>query len=144
LNPSEQEVQVSGLGTSGAVDEKNERLYATTYGARPWYVWYWDLKDGSLHGVLPNCSKKPTARRSGEAGPFEGTVLYNHGEISWGPDDPDKRFLYLTRVDDNNFTASTCNGRSSQSLASNKGVLWNKAGGWQSPVYVPSRLVAGR
>jgi hypothetical protein len=29
--------------------------------------------------------------------------LYNHGEISWGPDDPDKRFLYLTRVDDNNF-----------------------------------------
>jgi hypothetical protein len=103
LHPSEQEVQISGLGTSVAVDEKNERLYATTYRAWPWYVWYWDLKDGSLHGVLPNCSKKPNARRSGEAGPFEGTVLYNHGEISWGPDDPDKRFLYLTRVDDNNF-----------------------------------------
>jgi len=40
LNPSEQEVQVSGLGTSVAMDEKNERLYATTYGARHWYVWY--------------------------------------------------------------------------------------------------------
>jgi len=83
-----------------AVDEKRGRLYGTTYAAAPWYVWYWDLKDGSYHGVLPNASKEANKRAMGEAGPFEGTVVYNEGAISWGPDDPDKRFLYMTRVDD--------------------------------------------
>jgi len=96
-------VRLSGLGTSLAVDEKRGRLYATTYRAEPWYVWYWDLRDGSVHGVLPNSKGKPGARAQGEAGPFEGAVLYNHGEVSWGPDDPDKRFLYVTRVDDTNL-----------------------------------------
>jgi len=96
-------IKLEGLGTSLAVDEKHGRLYGTTYRATPWYVWYWDLSDGKVHGVLPNCQGKPNARQSGEAGPFEGTVLYNHGEISWGPDDPDKRFLYVTRVDDFNL-----------------------------------------
>jgi len=97
------DVRLSGLGCSAAVDEKHGRLYCTTYRAARHYVWYWDLKDGSYHGVLPNCEKKPGARKMGEAGPFEGSVLYNHGEISWGPDDPEKRFLYVTRVDDNNL-----------------------------------------
>lgn len=87
------------LGSSIAVDEKNGRLYATTYGTKDWYVWRWDLKDGSFHGVLPNCYKKPGARKKNQMGPFEGTVVYNHGEIAWGPDDPDKRFLYMSRVD---------------------------------------------
>jgi len=97
------EVRLSGLGCSAAVDEKRGRLYCTTYRADPFYVWYWDLKDGSYHGVLPNSKGKRGARPMGEAGPFEGTVLYNHGEISWGPDDPEKRFLYVTRVDDANL-----------------------------------------
>ncbi len=89
----------NGLGNSTAVDEKRERLYATTYGPKDFFVWYWDLKDGSVHGVLPNCSGKPGARGKSVPGPFEGTVVYNHGEIAWGPDDPAKRFLYMTRVD---------------------------------------------
>ena len=52
--------------------------------------------------------------------------MYNHGEISWGPDDPDKRFLYLTRVDDNNFYRLDLQRQIIAVLASNKGVLWNK------------------
>jgi hypothetical protein len=53
--------------------------------------------------VLPNSANKPNVRKQGEAGPFAGTVLYNHGEICWGPDDPEKQFLYVTRVDDSNL-----------------------------------------
>lgn len=91
---------LSGLSAVLAVDEKRGRLYGTTYRAAPWYVWYWDLKDGGYHGVLPNSEKEATKRAVGEAGPFAGTVVYNEGAIGWGPDDPDKRFLYMTRVDD--------------------------------------------
>ena len=91
--------RLNALGNSLAVDKRHGRLYATTYGSKDWYVWYWDLKDGRVHGVLPNCGGKPNARPKNHAGPFEGTVVYNHGEIAWGPDDPDKRFLYMTRVD---------------------------------------------
>ena len=91
--------RLNALGNSLAVDEGHGRLYATTYGSKDWYVWYWDLKEGRVHGVLPNCGGKPNARPKNHAGPFEGTVVYNHGEIAWGPDDPDKRFLYMTRVD---------------------------------------------
>ncbi len=90
---------LAGMGSSAAVDEKNGRFYATTFRAKDYFVWYWDLKDGSFKGVLPNCTGKPNARKKGYAGPFDGTVVYNHGEIIWGPDDPDKRFLYMTRVD---------------------------------------------
>ncbi|GIW81378.1 MAG: hypothetical protein KatS3mg105_3185 [Gemmatales bacterium] len=78
------EVKLSLLGSSLAVDEKQGRLYATTYRASPWYIWYWDLSDGTVHGVLPIAKDKSKARKPGEAGPFEGTVMYNHGEISWG------------------------------------------------------------
>lgn len=87
------------LGTSVAIDEKHERLYATTYRGEQWFVWYWDLKDGSFHGVLPVEKDKAKARAANTAGSFVGTNVYNHGEIAWGPDDPDKRFLYMTRVD---------------------------------------------
>ncbi len=93
---------VNGLGFVLAVDEKRGRLYGrTAYTNQPWYVWYWDLKDGSYHGVLPLLPKgAPGARRQGEAGPFKGTKLYAHGELGWGPDDPDKRYLYVANVDD--------------------------------------------
>lgn len=92
--------RLNALGSALAVDERHNRLYCTTYGTPDYYVWYWDLNDGSFHVVLPIGTGKPNARGKGEPGPFEGTVIYNHGEIIWGPDDPDKRFLYVTRVDD--------------------------------------------
>ena len=93
---------VNGLGFVLAVDEKRGRLYGrTAYSNKPWYVWYWDIKDGSYHGVLPLLPKgDPGARRQGEAGPFKGTRLYAHGELGWGPDDPEKRYLYVANVDD--------------------------------------------
>ncbi|MBA4387992.1 MAG: hypothetical protein C0404_08420 [Verrucomicrobia bacterium] len=92
----------NALGLVLAVDEKRNRLYGrTAYPNNPWYVWYWDLGDGSYHGLLPISPKDaPGKRRQGEAGPFSGTVLYGHGELCWGPDDPDKRHLYLANVDD--------------------------------------------
>lgn len=90
------------LGLVLAVDEKRGRLYGrTVYSNNPWYVWYWDLKDGSYHGLLPIKPRgTPGLRRQGEAGPFTGTLLYGHGQLGWGPDDPEKRHLYLTNVDD--------------------------------------------
>jgi hypothetical protein len=90
---------LEALGSALAVDEKRGRLYGTTYRASPWYVWYWDLKDGNYHGVLPNSEKEANKRTMGEAGPFAGTVVYNEGTIGWGPDDQDKNHLYMGRVD---------------------------------------------
>lgn len=72
------EVKVSGIGGAGAsraLDEVHGRLYATAIGPTQWYVWYWDLKDGSFHGVLP-VPTKGIGRKRNEAGPFAGTDLY--------------------------------------------------------------------
>lgn len=82
-------------GLSMALDEKRGRIYASGLGASEWYVYYWDLKDGSFHGVLPIPQKGQPRRKRSEAGPFEGTDLYNQMSCFFGQDDPDKRFLYL-------------------------------------------------
>ena len=129
-------VKLSGLGTSLAVDEKHGRLYGTTYRADPWYVWYWDLSDGSLHGVLPNSKDKPDARKPGEAGPFKGTVLYNHGEIHWGPDDPEKRFLYVTRVDDTNLYRLDLDGEIMAVFSVKQGRYVERGEGDGQPLYM--------
>jgi len=90
------EKSVSGFsGLSMVLDEKRERIYAAGYRGEEWYIYYWDLKDGSFHGVLPIPQKDQPHRRMNEAGPFEGTYLYNQMSCFWGPDDPDKRFLYI-------------------------------------------------
>lgn len=94
------EEKVSGIGGAGAslaLDEVHGRLFATG-GAKQWYIWYWDLKDGSFHGVLP-VPAKGTGRKMNEAGPFVGTRLYGEGSVFFGPDDPQKRYLYTARVD---------------------------------------------
>lgn len=89
---------IGGAGASLALDEVQDRLYATGFGTKKWYVWYWDLKDGSFHGVLP-MPEKGAARKRNEAGPFAGTDLYGEGSVFFGPDDPKKRYLYTARVD---------------------------------------------
>jgi hypothetical protein len=127
---------LNALGTSLAVDEKHGRLYGTTYRAEPWYVWYWDLKDGSVHGVLPNSANEPGARQQGEAGPFEGTVLYNHGEICWGPDDPEKRFLYVTRVDDHNLYRLDLKCEVIEVFSAEEGRFVDRGKGDGSPLYM--------
>ena len=86
-------------GTSLALDEKHGRIYATSYATKNYYVWYWDLKDGSFHGVLPTPKKSGKDRGRNKPGPFDGTNLYGQGSVFFGPDDPDKRFLYVGRID---------------------------------------------
>jgi hypothetical protein len=91
--------QIPGWGASLAFDEVHQRIYATAYGMKDWYVWYWDLKGGSFVGVLPIPPAGAPRRARNEPGPFEGTNLYNEGSVLFGPDDPQKRFLYVGRVD---------------------------------------------
>lgn len=80
-----------------AMDEVHGRLYAG-FSIKAWWVWYWDLKDGSFHGVMPRTATG--LRPKDVPGPFEGTAMYDEcGQISFGPDDPERRFLYMTRVD---------------------------------------------
>lgn len=101
--PLEMKERDTHLSFSAALDEVHNRLYATQYRAENWYVWYWDLKDGSFHGVLPRARDDEPKRKPNEAGPFKGTNLYNEGAVAFGPDDPEKRFLYLGRVDTDTF-----------------------------------------
>jgi RNA polymerase sigma factor (sigma-70 family) len=82
------------------LDEKNNRVYGSGYGVQKWYIWYWDLKDGSFHGVLPIPQQGEAKRNKDEAGPFKGTVLYKEMGTWFGPpDDPEKNFLYVTPND---------------------------------------------
>jgi RNA polymerase sigma-70 factor (ECF subfamily) len=93
------------------MDPAHDRLYASceydgTKGG--WYVWYWDLKDGSFHGVLP--AWKPGEPKHGpggmagpDPGPFKGTSFYPQMACFWGPDDPERNFLYILPNDCSNF-----------------------------------------
>jgi hypothetical protein len=110
LDPGDEQIS-STLSWSTALDTVNGRLYATKYSARKYYIWYWDLKDGSFHGVLAVPQKgdpvRPKPRGGGIGGclpgPFKGTKLYNEGSVYFGPDDPKRRFLYTSRTDTSTF-----------------------------------------
>lgn len=97
------EGKMGGWGFSLAIDEKKNRLYSTAYAQKNYYIWYWDLKDGSFHGVLPTPEKSGKDRGRNVPGPFEGTNLYGEGTVMFGPDDPDCRYLYTGRTDTWNF-----------------------------------------
>jgi len=93
-----------GVSNSIAVDEIHGRLYACTN--RKWYLWYWDLKDGSFHGVIAYPARgegRPGGQHGAAPGPFKGTRFYGEGSLDWGPDDPQKRFLYMAQCDDRSF-----------------------------------------
>ncbi len=78
------------------IDDKNNRLYCNQ-STKNWYTFYWDLSDLSFHGVVPVIAVR---RGRNSPGPFSGTDWYFEGShISFGPDDPDKRFLYMGRND---------------------------------------------
>jgi hypothetical protein len=91
------------------LDEAHERLYGgCEYNSKSWYVWYWDLKDGSFHGVLP--AWQPGEPKHGlggmvgpDPGPFKGTSFYPQMACFWGADDPEKNFLYILPNDCMNF-----------------------------------------
>jgi hypothetical protein len=89
-----------GIGRGLALDEKRGRLYAcgTITGEENWHVWYFDLNDGgSFHGVLKG--RRVGASQPAYTGPFDGFWGYAEHAIRFGPDDPDKRFLYMRLTD---------------------------------------------
>jgi|GEM_PF-1322472 len=87
-------------GVYTALDEKHDRLYARTFrGKEGWYVWYWDLETSAFHGVLPAPAKDAPHRKKNELGSFKGTAIYGEGALAFGPDDPEKRFLYMGNCD---------------------------------------------
>lgn len=93
-----------GFGASIALDEKRNRLYASGKmfegkDGKKWHVWYFHLADGgSFHGVL-----------AGEyffgftVGAFDTYKGYGESSINFGPDDPEKRFLYMRITDCGTF-----------------------------------------
>ena len=97
--------QFQAVSNSIAVDEVHGRLYACSN--RQWSLWYWDMKDGSFHGVIKFPGKDDAARPGGMGGatpgPFKGVRFYNEGTLDFGPDDPQKRFLYMAQCDDHSF-----------------------------------------
>lgn len=80
-----------------AYDEVHNRLYCgQTLGN--WYVSYWNLDSNRFYGVVP--SNSSVKRAINTPGPFDGTNFYTEGScLRFGPDDPEKRFLYMTHVD---------------------------------------------
>ncbi len=79
-----------------ALDEKNNRLYCGQT-IQNWYLFYWDLANGSFNGVMP---RTDSLRLRNKPGPFEGMNFYPEAcVIKFGPDDPEKRFLYYTHID---------------------------------------------
>lgn len=97
------DLDMSQVTTSGfrrffpvTLDEVNNRFYSAVRRLN-WYLWYWDLADGSFHGVVPISAVQ---RGRNMPGPFEGTHWYGEAStIDFGPDDPQKRYLYITHID---------------------------------------------
>ncbi len=108
-------------GYSLAVDQQRGRLYATKYRTPDYYIWYWDLSTGQYHGVLPTPKTSGKDRGRNVPGPFEGTNLYEQGVVLFGPDDPDKRFLYTPRTDTFQLIRLDLQRRMVAILASEKG-----------------------
>jgi RNA polymerase sigma-70 factor (ECF subfamily) len=107
----EEGLSIGGWGPVIALDEKHNRLYASSmYDTRSkWHIWYWDLNaNGAVHGEVAKSDKPhpdaPTAMFGGAPGSYkDGWNVYPEGGICFGPDDPDYRFLYTSRTDCGNF-----------------------------------------
>ncbi len=131
-------------GYSLAFDEVNGRLYATMYRTRDYYIWYWDVKDGSFHGVLPTPRKSGKNRGRNVPGPFEGMNLYDQGNVFFGPDDHRKRFLYTGRVDTWNLFRLDLKRRMVAALDRKEDIVWfsERSGGRKRvPCYGGARFL---
>jgi hypothetical protein len=91
-----------GRGAGIALDEVHNRLYCTGgLAEKKWFVWYLDLNDGgTFHGVLAG---KETGPRGAYCGPFDNYEGYAECSVYFGPDDPNKRFLYMRATDTGGF-----------------------------------------
>ncbi|MBA4387398.1 MAG: hypothetical protein C0404_05415 [Verrucomicrobia bacterium] len=143
------------FGATLALDEKKNRLYAGAM-SKEWYYWYWDLADGSFHGLIPVPNPGDVTReRPGIGaclpGPFKGTALYGEGSaLLFGPDDPGNRFLYSTRVDTHILFRldiekeyfSSFSGKEGRFLDSGRPV-GNSCAGTSSPVWLADGSFVG-
>ena len=88
-----------------AYDPKHDRLYgANRATTKDWTIFYWDLKTGKFHGVLPspdNPINEGKVRAQMATGTFKHTKLWCPGGLSFGPDDPDCRYIYVGGGDEN-------------------------------------------
>lgn len=86
-----------------ALDEVHNRIYCsgTATAKHKWRVWYYDLNDnGSFHGVLSGAITGPGMSY---CGPFDGYKGYPDVHVEFGPDDPERRYLYMNSTDTANF-----------------------------------------
>ncbi|MCX7806117.1 MAG: hypothetical protein N3A38_13125, partial [Planctomycetota bacterium] len=124
--------QLNALSNSLAADEVHGRIYASSYRPKSWYVWYWDIRDGSLRGVLPMPGMDGPAREGGMGGaapgPFKGTRMYGECTVGFGPDDPGKRFLYVGSIDDPSFYRLDLEKQWFYKFDSTKGVFIGEGG----------------
>jgi hypothetical protein len=90
------------------LDAVNDRLYwSTGYEAsKKWLVGYFDMKaaDGIFHGLISydNERNHKVWMRAVPA-PFKDFGVYPQLGLWFGPDDPDKNFIYMGACDTNNF-----------------------------------------
>lgn len=87
------------------VDEVHMKAYCSgeplKKDGKTWFIWYLDLKDGGkVHGVLAGTIRGPNMSYCGSFDDYKG---YPSTHIQFGPDDPEKRFLYMNVTDTTNF-----------------------------------------
>lgn len=84
-----------------ALDEANNRLYGANRCAGEWQVWYWDLGDGSFHGLIRVPPNDETNRN--HSATFAEANLLCPGGLAFGPEDPERRHLFLGGGDNTTF-----------------------------------------
>lgn len=82
-------------------DDVNNRLYGANRCAGEWQVWYWDLADGSFHGLIRVPPDDPNGRN--DSATFAEANLLCPGGLAFGPDDPERSYLFLGGGDNTTF-----------------------------------------
>jgi hypothetical protein len=102
-------------GCTLLLDEEKGRLYGSRQasGQIDWFIWYWDLSDGTFHGILPMTVGEydPTTMKGwGPArvgrghlfGTFEGTGWYPELWIRFKPGDTERNHIWTGCTDMSN------------------------------------------
>lgn len=106
---------IGNWGCTLLLDEEKDRLYASRQasGQIDWFIWYWDLNDGTFHGVLPMTVGEydpktmkgwgpPRVGRGHLFGTFEGTGWYPELWIRFKPGDTERNHIWAGCTDMSN------------------------------------------
>lgn len=106
--------EIGNWGCTLLPDEDKGRLYASRQasGKIDWFVWYWDLADGTFHGVLPMTVGEydretmrgwgpPRVGKGHLFGTFEGTGWYPELWIAFKPGDKERNHIWAGCTDMN-------------------------------------------